>query len=135
MTAEWGSQALKRPYFCTLLGALVLGGVTYLVEAATQGATARYAVAPALFILFGVGLVSDVVSRLKVARAIACIAALAVVLSWVLSFPVASFRDSGPRWSAEYALSQRACGGRQNVERVPILPLGWTLTLPCSALR
>jgi hypothetical protein len=118
------------------LGALVLGGVTYLLEAATQGATARYAVAPALFILFGVAIVADVVSRLNVARAIAGVAALAVALSWVLSFPAASFRDTGPRWAAEYSIAQRACDGRQTVdERVPILPIGWTLTLPCSAIR
>jgi hypothetical protein len=124
-----------RSELIVAVGALILGGVTYLLEAATDSTVPRYAVLPALFILFGVGIVADVAWRLKVARTMTGVVALAVVLSWSFSFPVTSYRDTGPRWSVAYPDAQRACQGATRVERLPILPVGWTMTLPCSAIH
>ena len=134
------------------IGAVILAGVTYVLEAKAQGTAPRYTVLPAFFTLYGVGIVADVASRLKlpanpacgrrtpsthrakVARPLAGVAALAVILSWGFSFSVPSYRDGGPRWSAAYARAQHACHGRQKAEKLPILPVGWTMTLPCSAV-
>ncbi len=124
-----------RSELIVAVGTLILGGVTYLLEAVTDSTVPRYAVLPAFFLLFGVGIVADVALRLKVARTIAGVVALAVVLSWALSFPVTSYRDTGPRWSAAYADAKRACHGATRVERLSILPVGWTMTLPCSAIH
>ena len=141
-----------RGQLIVAIGALILAGVTYVLEAKAQGTAPRYVVLPAFFTLYGVGIVADVASRLKlpanpargrrtpsthrakVARPLAGVAALAVILSWGLSFSVPSYRDGGPRWSAAYARAQHACHGRQKAEKLPILPVGWTMTLPCSAV-
>jgi hypothetical protein len=125
----------SRSELIVALGAIILGGATYVLEAATDYTLPRYAVLPAFFILFGVGIFADVALRLKGARTIAGVVGLAVVLSWGFSFPVTSYRDTGPRWSVAYAHAQRACHGAARVERLPILPVGWTMTLPCSAIR
>jgi hypothetical protein len=133
-------------------GALVLAGVTYVVETKTQGAWARYAVAPALFMLYGVAIVADIASRLKLrarrpdlagtrghqrsrlAWPLAGVMTLAVVLSWGFSYNVEPYRDSGPRWSSAYAAAKAGCRQGQKAEQLPILPVGWAVTLPCSAI-
>jgi hypothetical protein len=133
-------------------GALVLSAVTYVAETKTQGAWARYAVAPALFMLYGVAIVADIVSRLKLrarrphlagtrgqqtsrlAWPLAGVMALAVVLSWGFSYNVEPYRDGGPRWSASYAAARAGCREGQRTEQLPILPVGWAVTLPCSAI-
>ena len=146
VTASVVLLLVNRPYgardqLIVAVGALVLGCVSYLSEALTDGPTARYAALAAFFILFGVGVVADVASRLKVARPIAAVVALAVVLSWGFSFPVSSYRDTGPRWSNAYADAQRACHGTTKLVQVPILPISWggvpawSMTLPCSAIH
>jgi hypothetical protein len=133
-------------------GALVLSAVTYVVETKTQGAWARYAVAPALFMLYGVAIVADIASRLKLrarrphlggargqqrsrfAWPVTGVMALAVVLSWGFSYNVEPYRDSGPRWSSAYAAAKVGCRQGQKAEQLPILPVGWAVTLPCSAI-
>lgn len=130
---------LDRPHgeaerLIVALGAAVLGVMMYVWEARTQGPAARYAVVPAFLVLFAVGIVADVATRLRVARTVAYVAAVAVALSWGLSFQVSAYRDTGPRWSSAYVRAQRACDGATGNQRIPILPLHWTMTLPCSAI-
>jgi hypothetical protein len=60
--------------------------------------------------------------------------ALAVVLSWGFSYNVEPYRDSGPRWSSAYAAAKAGCRQGQKAEQLPILPVGWAVTLPCSAI-
>jgi hypothetical protein len=119
------------------VGAIVLGALTYLTEAKTQGTVARYAVVPGFFVLFGVAIVVDISSRLRALKPVAGVLVLGVALSWAFSFSVPPYRYLGPHWSTEYSQAQRACKGTKGVvEQIPVLPDGWgTMALPCSALH
>jgi hypothetical protein len=108
-------------------GALVLSAVTYVAETKTVSRLKLRARRPHL-----AGTRGQQTSRL--AWPLAGVMALAVVLSWGFSYNVEPYRDGGPRWSASYAAARAGCREGQRTEQLPILPVGWAVTLPCSAI-
>ncbi len=135
LLSHWPRGASRQ--LVVAVGAIVLGALTYLTEAKTQGTVARYAVVPGFFVLFGVAIVADIASRLRGVKPVAGVLVLGVVLSWAFSFSVPPYRYVGPHWSTEYSRAQSACKGKEGVvEQIPVLPEGWgTMALPCSAFH
>jgi len=120
---------------------ILIGGATYLLEALVDGTPPRYAVVPAMWMLFGIAIIADGAGhhrqclqhsshRKLPVRVNPAIMVGAVVIAWGIKFPASHFRETGPRWSTSYAKAERTCRAGET-ERIPIVPVGWSMTLLC----
>jgi hypothetical protein len=62
--------------------------------------------------------------------------ALALIPAWIADFDIANDRSAGPDWPREVAQAARACAtSTSSTQRLAISPAGWSVVVPCSALR
>lgn len=106
---------------------------TFAAPVFLSGTTTRYAYAPALLLL------SAIAVLLPERRALPTVAVAVLVGLWMVSFPAASYRVSGPTWSESVRHAAATCSAAKTSVRIPVSPNSgrkpWGYAeIPCSRL-
>lgn len=142
----WPGLTAGAPQRIVVLAAIVVGaGLTAVMwqhaghavahPSRTLVGDSRYAVTPTILLVSAVAAsLSKYRLRTTLAPALICGAVAGVVLGTMLFGQTTSPGRAGPHWRAGIKAARAECRTNDLV-KVPIYPIGWHSTLPCSALR
>lgn len=135
-----GTVALSRRdryrYVAMTVVCISVSLVGYVGETLDSGFDDRYVVFPALMLAAALAVIVDSGMKGSVGFKLRSCALVGIVaFATVISFPIASFRNSGPSWISAVASARRPCVSNREEIEVALMPGGWgSAIIPCDDL-